>query len=96
MIVYLWLNIPRGFLYVPVAVVGDVNEGQAGFEAVFAGTPAGQNVIIVRKDEIQVQMHGSTLFAGWTIPIPLLSSKYVLPPSTVFLETYGNLKTKSF
>jgi len=96
MIVYLWLNTPRGFLYVPTAVVGDVKEGQAGFEAVFSGTPAGQNVIIVRKDEIQVQMHGNTLFAGWTVPIPLLSSKYVLPPSAIFLEAYGNLKTKSF
>ena len=96
MVVYLWLNTPRGFLYVPAAILGDVQEGQAGLRALFAGTPAGQNVIIVKKDEIRVQMQGSTLFAGWTVPIPLLSSKYVLPPAAFLLEAYSDLKPKSY
>jgi sugar-specific transcriptional regulator TrmB len=96
MVVYLWLNTPKGFLYVPSAILGDVQEGQAGLKALFEGTPAGQNVTIVKKDEIRVQMQGNTLFAGWTIPIPLLSSKYVLPPSAILLEAYGDLKPKSY
>ena len=80
----------------PTAILGDVQEDQAGLRALFAGTPAGQNVIIVKKDEIRVQMQGSTLFAGWTVPIPLLSSKYVLPPSAFLLEGYSDLKPKSY
>ena len=96
MVVYLWLNTPKGFLYVPVAILGDVQEGQAGLKALFAGTPAGQNVIIVKKDEIRVQMQGNTLFVGWTVPVSLLSSKYLLPPSAFLLEAYGDLKPKSY
>ena len=35
-------------------------------------------------------MQGNTLFAGWTIPIPLLP-KYTLPPSCILFEGYGKL-----
>jgi len=96
LLIYLWLPTPKGKTYVPVAVVGDVQKGQAGFKAVWAGTPAGQNVKIVRKDELKVQIHGNSLFAGWTVPIPLWPSESVLPPSAILLEGYGALRTKVF
>jgi hypothetical protein len=96
LIFYLWLETPKGFMFVPAAVLGDVQEGQAGLKALFAGTPAGKNVSIAKKEDIRVQMQGSTLFAGWTVPIPLLPPKYVLPPSAIFLEAYGDLKPKSY
>jgi sugar-specific transcriptional regulator TrmB len=93
MIIYLWLETPAGFTYVPVAIIGDVPKGAAGFRALYAGTPAGDNVRIVKKDEFQVQLHGNTFFAGWTVPIPLLPTQYVLPPSAIVLEAFGKLKT---
>jgi sugar-specific transcriptional regulator TrmB len=96
MVVYLWLQTSKGFTYVPVAVVGDVAKGEAGLKALFAGTPAAQNVKIVKKDELQVQMHGNTFFAGWTVPIPLFPTQKVLPPSAIILEALGNLKTKAY
>jgi sugar-specific transcriptional regulator TrmB len=96
MVVYLWLQTSKGFTYVPVAVVGDAAKGETGFKALFAGTPAGQNVRIVKKDALQVQMHGNTFFAGWTVPIPLFPTQNVLPPSMIMLEALGNLKTKAY
>jgi hypothetical protein len=95
-VVYLWLPTPKGLMYVPVAVVGDVPRGAAGFKVVWGGTPAGQNVRIVEKDELQVQLHGSTFFVGWTVPIPLFPTAYVLPPAAIMLEAFGDLKTKAW
>ena len=91
--VYLWLEKPKGYTFVPVAVVTD-NPRNVWFEKIrFAGTPAGQNVQLVKRDELQVRVHGNTVFAGWTMLIPLLGSKYTLPPSCIMLEGYSRLKT---
>lgn len=92
-IIYLWLPTPKGKMFVPVAVVGDIQKGEAGLRMVWAGTPAGRNVQIVKKDQLQVQLHGNSFFAGWTVPIPLLPSPSVLPPSAIMLEAFGKLKT---
>ncbi len=95
-VVYLWLPTPMGYMYVPVAVVGDVPRGAAGFRAVWGGTPAGQNVLMVNNDELQVQLHGGTFFVGWTVHIPLPPTPYTLPPAAILLEAFGQLRTKTF
>jgi sugar-specific transcriptional regulator TrmB len=95
-VVYLWLPAPMGYMYVPVAVVGDVPMGATGLQVVWGGTPAGQNVRIVNKDELQVQLHGGNFFVGWTVPIPLPPTPFVLPPAVIMLEAFGQLRTKSF
>ena len=64
--------------------------------AVFKNTPAEQNIQIVKKEELQVQTHGNTLFAGWTVKIPLLPPPYVLPPACLLFEGYGNIKSGVF
>jgi sugar-specific transcriptional regulator TrmB len=92
--VSLWLNTPTGYRYVPVAHVTDNPDALEFRKGVYAGTPAGQNCQLVDKDQFQVQVHGNTLFAGWTVPIPLLPSPYILPPSCILFEGYGELKTK--
>lgn len=96
LVVYLWLPTPKGNMFVPVAVVGDVPKGEAGFKLIWAGTPAGQNIQIVKKDQLQIQLHGNTFFAGWTVAIPLLPSPYILPPSAVILEAFGKPRTGRF
>ena len=95
MIIYLWLKTPSGFTYVPVAIVEDNSSSVTGYKAWFAGSPAAENVQLVKKDEIQVRMHGNNLFAGWTVPIPLIST-YQLPPGSMLFEGNGNLKTGAF
>jgi sugar-specific transcriptional regulator TrmB len=91
--IYLWLETPRGHSYVPVASVGDSPKVQPIRRAYFASTPAGQNVQLVKKDELQVRVHGNTMFAGWTVQIPLYPPPYVLPPACLLIEGYGNVKT---
>jgi sugar-specific transcriptional regulator TrmB len=93
LIIFLWQKTPRGYAYVPVAVVIENPKAQVISEKMFAGTPAGQNVQLVRKDEIQVRIHGKTLFAGWTVPIQLFPPQYILPPACLLIEGYGDVKT---
>jgi hypothetical protein len=46
----------------------------------------------LKKDELQIQVHGNTLFAGWTVPIPLFPPQYCLPPGAILFEGYGKVK----
>ena len=88
-IVYLWLETPQGYAYVPVAIVEDNPNGRHAWLMMMKGTPAERNIHTLKKDQIQVQIHGNTLFAGWTTPIPLFPEKYVLPPACMLVEGYG-------
>ena len=96
MLIYLWIETPAGQAYVPVAYVGDNPKAQAIWKVWLAGSPAGQNIRLVKKDELQIQIHGNTLFAGWAVPIPLLPPRYSLPPACLLIEGFGDLKTDSF
>jgi sugar-specific transcriptional regulator TrmB len=95
-IVYFWLETPSGHAYVPVAIAGDNPNGQDAWRAVYATTPAEKNVYLFKKDEIQVRVHGNTLFAGWTVPIKLFPSKYTLPPACMLIEGYGDVDTIAY
>jgi sugar-specific transcriptional regulator TrmB len=89
---FLWQKIKEGFYYVPVALVIDNPKTLAFRKAVFAGFPVENNFLVVKRDEIQVRVKGKTLFAGWTRPIPLGFSNYVVPPSCLLFEGYGDVK----
>ena len=80
-IVYLWLETPKGNAFLPVAIAGDNSKTVELRKSLYACTPASQNCHVLGKDEIQLQVHGNTFFAGWTVPIPLLPPKYILPPA---------------
>jgi hypothetical protein len=89
----LLLETQNGYAYVPVAFVGDNPEALNFWKkCVLQGSPAEQNILLVKKEELQIRVHGNTLFAGWTIPIQLQPS-FSLPPSCVMLEGYGGVKT---
>lgn len=87
----LWLETPKGFAYVPVAHITDNPKASKYRKGVYAGTPAGDNSILVSKNQVKVTMQGNTLFAGWTVPIPLLPQKYILPPACLLFEGYGEI-----
>ena len=87
----LWLKTLQGEEFVPAAIVTDANPEMVKLsETQFAGTPAGDNHIPVKTEELQVWNKGKTLFAGWTMPIPLLASKYTLDPACVIFEAFGD------
>ena len=92
MIIHLCLKTPAGnYAYVPIAFVTDCSEAMDFWKRFLAGMPAAQNAQLLKKDELQVQVHGNTLFVGWTMPISLLQ-QIKLPPSAILIEGHGNIK----
>ncbi len=89
----LWLETPSGHAYVPVAVLGDSPKAQAWWKRHFAASPAGRNVRFAKENGLQIRVHGNTMFAGWTVPISLFPSQYVLPPACILIEGYGDIRT---
>jgi sugar-specific transcriptional regulator TrmB len=91
LLINLWLETPKGEAFVPVAIVTNASsEIAAGAKAKWAGTPAGQNVIQVKPEELRVWSEGKRLFAGWTISIPLLPPKYKLDQGCILFEGFGD------
>lgn len=86
---------PGGFLgYVPLAIVNNNPRSTFMLKALYAGSPAAQNIVIAKPQELEAWKQDNTLFAGWTIPIPLLPPKYSLPPSCILFEGIGEAKHK--
>jgi len=71
-IFFLCLPTPSGQRFVPVAVINNGERSIAMERVGYAGTPAGQNLILVKPEQLEVWKQGNTLFAGWTVPISLL------------------------
>ena len=96
LLVCLWRETPKGHAYVPVAILAEENIEPSIFKMWHAGTPAAQNIQRVKADEIQVRVHGNTLFAAWTVPIQLFPPQYILPPACLLIEGYGDVRTAGF
>ena len=94
--IHLWLETPSGPAYVPVAAIGDNPQAVEIRKVNLSRTPAGQNNQLARKDELYVRVHGNTMFAGWTVPIPLFPQPYTLPPACILFEGHGTPKTGIF
>jgi sugar-specific transcriptional regulator TrmB len=94
--VNLWLETTNGPAFVPVAVLSDSPTAQARWGKHAGATPANSNVQIANRDELQIRIHGNTLFAGWTVPITLYPSEYVVPPACMLIEGYGDVKTEAY
>jgi hypothetical protein len=85
---------PSGYSYLPAAFITDNPEALTFWKKTFAGVPFKQHV--VNKNEFHIQIQHNNLFAGWTVPIPLSPQGYVLPPSCILIEGYGNVKTGKY
>lgn len=101
LLISLWFNTSKGFRYVPVAIVGDNPKASEQWIRAFENTlaPARKNYNLFKKDEIQIQVHGNTFFAGWTRPIPLLHHQNcarTLPPAAIILEATGRIRPRAF
>jgi len=79
--------------YIPAAFVTNNPQGFKFRKAMQARLHSTEIVQLLQKDELKVRLQGDRLFAGWTVPIPLLPPKYVLPPGCLTIEGYGNVKT---
>jgi hypothetical protein len=91
LVAYLRLKTESGYQYVPVASITDNPKTVAFRKKQFSGTPASENIHVIKKEEFQVRVHGDTFFAGWTVPIPLYQTELILPPSCLLLEGHSKL-----
>ncbi len=83
---------PKGHSFLPVASVGDNPDAMSFLNGTQRGTPSEKSQL-VQRDELQVKLQGNTLFAGWTVPIPLHIRDQVIPPACLLIEAYGQTKT---
>jgi sugar-specific transcriptional regulator TrmB len=81
--------------YVPLAIVNNNPRSTMMLKALYEGSPAAQNVILAKPQQLEAWKQGNTLFAGWTMSIPLLPPKYSLPPSCILFEGIGEAKHKT-
>ena len=95
MIICIWMETPLGNAFVPSTLLYDNSKASSFWSKLWAGTPIEKNLLLVRKDQLQIQAHGNTIFSGWTIPIQLMPLPNVLPPSCVLLEGYGEVISKT-
>ena len=79
-----------------VAHVQDSPKSMAHQKRKIEGLSDNPSIILVDKDQLTVRVKGDTLFAGWTISVPLLPTKYVLPPSCILFEGYGEVQSGMF
>lgn len=91
-----WLNTEKGIGYAPVAMVYTEAKPYAAAKKLFKDAPSGDNINLVKEDELQIRTHGNTLFAGWTNPIALLPWKITLPPACLILEGYGQVHSMGY
>jgi sugar-specific transcriptional regulator TrmB len=91
--IYLQTEIADQQSYIPVAFVTDNPRGFKFRKAMHARLHSTEIVQLLQKDELKVRLQGDRLFAGWTVSIPLLPPKYVLPPGCLTIEGYGKVKT---
>ena len=86
---FLRLPTPSGERFTPVGIINNGERSVVMEKVAYAGTPAEKNILIVKRAQLEVRKQGNTLFAGWTVPIQLLPSKHVLPPSCILFEAVG-------
>lgn len=83
-------------VYEPVVIV-DTNPNIINYRTmVYKDNPVEHNIRLVSENEFRIFVQGNSLFACWTVPIPLLSGNYVLPPSSILFEGHGEVKAGFF
>ena len=90
--VFVGQKTPMGYGYLPVVFIGDNPTTLEFQKKALAGLIHKENFRLVEKDEFQIQLQGSALFCVWTMEIPL-TERYTLPPGSILLEGYGDIKT---
>ncbi len=83
----------EGDIYSPSVYVGTNPKSMAFRKNINAGLSNEENFQLFKRNQLEVRVQGSTLFAGWTKPIRLSPFPFTLPPACIFFEGYGNLRT---
>lgn len=82
--------------FVPIACVQDSTKLLNFRKNKHSGDILANNIQVVDKERFQVHVKGNTLFAGWTVHIPLKIYKKSIPPACVLFEGFGETKSGMF
>ncbi|HEX9262218.1 MAG TPA: hypothetical protein VF893_06785, partial [Candidatus Bathyarchaeia archaeon] len=93
LVIYVQMKVAEQMSYLPVAFVTDNRRGYEYRKTMHIDQVTTEVVHLVKKGELEVQLRGKNLFAGWTVPIPLFPPKHVLPSACVLFEGHGDAKT---
>ena len=88
-------NIADEQSYLQTAFITDNVEGYEFRKAMLKDQYHTEAVYLLNKDELTIHATANSLFAGWTVPIPLLSQKYLLPPANLIFKGSGKIQTYS-
>jgi len=91
MFLFLWLETPTGYAYVPVAVMTDNPPGAAYAKDVCAGLPAEYYVQLVKRWQFQVFRICKIVLAYWTVPI--VTPFVTVPPACLLFKGYDGVLT---
>jgi hypothetical protein len=89
---YIQVNIGDNQSYLQVAFLTDNPKGFEFRKAMHKQRNSEEVAYLLKKDELNIQTNSNGLFAAWTVPIPLLEQKYVLPPSSIIFEACGKIR----
>ncbi len=81
--------------YLQTAFITDNVKGYNFRKAMHKNQHTAEAVYLFNRNELAVHASANGLFAGWTVPIPLFSEKYVLPPANLMFEGSGEIRTYS-
>ena len=93
--IFPWMNTPLGYSYVPAAILTDNVKAVDFWKRFVMGTPAEQNIKVVKKGTMQVHTRANTIFVAWPKEITFLD-QYVIPPACLMVEGQGKLKTLAY
>lgn len=88
-------NIADQQSYLQTAFITNNPKGYNFRKAMHKNQHTAEAVYLFNKNELAVHASTNGLFAGWTVPIPLLSEKYILPPANMIFEGSGEIRTYS-
>ena len=88
-------NIADEQSYLQTVFITDNVEGYEFRKAMLKDQYNTEAVYLLNKDELTIHASANSLFAGWTVPIPLLSKKYILPPANLIFKGSGKTRTYS-
>ena len=88
-------NIADQQSYLQSTFITDNPEGYDFRKAMCKNQNNPETVCLLDKDKLVVHLSKNGLLAGWTVPIPLLSQKYILPPANLIFKSTGKTRTYS-
>ncbi|MEJ2242348.1 MAG: helix-turn-helix domain-containing protein [Candidatus Bathyarchaeota archaeon] len=86
----------KGSSFQVVCVITDNAKSLEYKKRLFRGMPGENNIILVGKNQLKIVSKKNMLFVGWTIDIPVIPSKFVLPPGCILFEAYGKVSSGIF